>query len=321
MTATRELDVVCFGEAIVDFYPEPAGGGLDEVDLFRRHLGGSPANVAVTLARLGLASGLVTLVGADPFGRYLLTQLARAGVDAAGVGTHRTARTGITFVGVGPAGERSYTFYRHPSADMLLAPVDLAGGVVTRGHVFHFGSSTLAREPARAATLSALAEAREAGCLVACDPNFRPHLWAEVAEAPALIRQTLADCDIAKVADEEAPALVGQSEPEAAARALRELGVRLAIVSLGARGCYFEGPTGAGYVPGERVAVVDTSGAGDAFMAGLLAALVPHLKEAPLDRLEAALLRAACAEGNRLGALACTRLGATAALAVPPRGA
>src|SRR5262245_59373605 len=199
----RDLDVVCFGGAIVDFFPARTGVPLAEVETFHRHLGGAPANVAVGLARLGLRSALVTLVGADEFGRFIRAELLREGVDVSGVGTHRTARTGVTFVAVGPSGERSFTFYRHPSADPLVAPVDVDAQLLARGRVFHFGSSTLAREPARSATLAALAEAREAGCLVSCDPNWRPHLWADPGEAPALIRQTLADCHLAKVSDDE----------------------------------------------------------------------------------------------------------------------
>src|SRR5262249_10359544 len=221
---------------------------------------------------------------------------------------------GVTFVAVEPAGERSFTFYRHPSADMLLAPVDVDHGVVARADGFHFGSSTLAREPARSALLSALADAREAGCLVSCDPNFRPHLWADPGPAPALIRQTLADCDVVKVSDDELTALLGITDTEAAARALRELGVTLAIVSLGARGCYFEAPGGSGYVPGHKVQVVDTTGAGDGFMAGLWARLLPQVRASALAKLDREVLASACAYANQIGALACTKLGATTAL-------
>jgi len=311
---SRDLDVVCFGEAIVDFFPERAGVPLAEVETFHRHLGGAPANVAVGLSRLGVRSALVTLVGADEFGRFARAQLSREGVDVTGVGTHPTARTAVTFVAVGPEGERTFTFYRHPSADMMVAPVDVDRALIARARLFHFGSSTLACEPARSATLSALASAREAGALVSCDPNFRLHLWADAAEAAALIRQTLADCDIVKLSSDELALLCGTNEAEPAAQALRERGTGLVIVSQGAGGCYFDGPGGSGHVTGERVPVVDVTGAGDGFMAGLLSALLPHLHDAPLAGLSQGAIASACARANRAGALTCTRFGAQTAL-------
>jgi fructokinase len=314
LTPSFALDVVCFGEALVDFFPDRPGVPLAEVETFHRHLGGAPANVAVGLARLGLTSGLVTLVGADEFGRFVRSQLSADRVDVLGVGMHRTARTGVTFVAVGPSGERSFTFYRNPSADMMIEAVDIGGGVARRGRVFHFGSSTLAREPARSATLSALADAREAGSLVSCDPNWRPHLWSEPAEAPALIRQTLAECDVVKLSDDEIVPLFGASSPERAAAELRELGVTLAIISLGARGCYFQSPSGSGYAPGEKVQAVDTTGAGDGFMAGLWAGLLPTLAERSLAHLDTPTLTKTLALANRVGAFACTRFGASTAL-------
>src|SRR5262249_27701697 len=157
--------ILCFGETIVDFFPETRGVPLRDVARFERHLGGAPANVAVGLARLGVPSGLMTLVGADEFGAFLRNALEAEGGDPAGVGTHRTARTGITFVAVGPRGERSFLFFRHPSADQEIAISDVDPALIARARIFHYGSSTLAREPARAATLHAVRAARAAGCV------------------------------------------------------------------------------------------------------------------------------------------------------------
>src|SRR5262245_65759877 len=154
------VDVLSFGEVIVDFFPEVRGTLLRDVERFGRHVGGAPANVAVGLARLGVRAGLMTLVGADEFGAFLVAALEAEGVDTAGVGTHRTARTGITFVAVGPRGERSFLFYRHPSADQLVAEHDVDGALVAKARVLHYGSSTLPRAPARARTRKAPARAR-----------------------------------------------------------------------------------------------------------------------------------------------------------------
>lgn len=314
------LDVLSFGEVIVDFFPEEKGIHLRDAERFTRHLGGAPANVAVGLARLGLRTGLMSLVGADEFGAFLIEGLAREGVDTSGVGTHRTARTGITFVAVGPRGERSFLFYRFPSADLLVAEHDVDPAIVARARVFHLGSSTLSREPARAATFKALAAARAAGCVVSCDPNLRMHIWPDPTEAEAQLRAALAMTDIVKISDDELAPVVGTDDVEAGARALRALGISLVVVTLGERGCYFDGAAaGTGWVRGQRVEVVDTTGAGDGFVAGLLCALMPALRRGarPRDRvpeLGAPAVEAACALANRVAARVVTRFGATAAL-------
>jgi fructokinase len=310
------LDVLCFGEVIVDFFPERQGIPLRQAERFVRHLGGAPANVAVGLARLGARPGLMTLVGTDDFGQFLLDGLTAEGVDVAGVGTHRTARTGVTFVAVGLRGERSFLFYRHPSADQLIAEHDVDPEVIGRARVLHYGSSTLSREPARSATLRALELARRAGCVVSCDPNLRPHLWENLADAQALLARTLAMTDVVKISDDELATVVGTHDVEGGARELRARGVGLVVVTLGERGCYFDGAAcGSGWVRGVRVEVVDTTGAGDGFVAGLLVALLPSLAGGAMPAAAPRqIVEAACALANRVAARVVTRFGATAAL-------
>jgi fructokinase len=312
----RELDLLSFGEVIVDFFPERQGIALRDAERFVRHLGGAPSNVAVSMARLGGRAGLMTLVGADEFGAYLRSALEQEGVDTAAVGMHRTARTGITFVAVGPRGERSFTFYRHPSADTLISEHDVDPALIARATVFHFGSSTLSREPCRAATLKALAAARAAGCVVSCDPNLRLHIWPDPSEAAELVRQSLAQVDVLKISDDELQTVIGQTDVAAAGRALRALGPSLVVITLGERGCYYDGAAcGTGWVRGVRVEVVDTTGAGDGFVGGLLVELVPSFASGVRPQaLERAPVEAACAFANRVAARVVTRFGATAAL-------
>ena len=314
------IDVLSFGEVIVDFFPEQRGIHLRDAERFTRHLGGAPSNVAVGLARLGVHAGLMTLVGADEFGAFLLRGLEAEGVDVAGVGTHRTARTGITFVAVGPRGERSFLFYRHPSADQLISEHDVDPAIIARSRVFHYGSSTLSREPARGATRRALAAARDAGCVISCDPNLRLHLWSDPAEAGAVLRETLPLTEVVKISDDELAQVVGTSDPEAGARALRELGVDLAVVTLGERGCYYDGRrAGQGHVRGHRVDAIDTTGAGDGFVAGLLTALLPAIAAGVRPGgFDTETVETACSLANRVAARVVTRFGATAAL--PRRG-
>jgi fructokinase len=315
-TGARELDILSFGEVIVDFFPERQGIALRDAERFVRHLGGAPSNVVVGVSRLGGRAGLMTLVGADEFGAYLLGALEKERVDVRGVGTHRTARTGITFVAVGPRGERSFTFYRHPSADQLIAEHDVDPACIARARVIHHGSSTLSREPARSATRKAIAIAREAGCIVSCDPNLRMHIWTDPSEAAALVRETLSHTDLVKISDEELAAVVGESDVERGARAIRALGPGLVVVTLGERGCYFDGAAcGTGWARGLPVTAIDTTGAGDGFVAGLLAelqgAFAAGARPATVDR---PTVEAACAFANRVAARVVTRFGATAAL-------
>jgi fructokinase len=312
-----DLDVLCFGEALLDFFPEKPGVPLVDCDVFHRHLGGAPCNVAVGLARTGARAGLMTLVGPDEFGAFVRRALAEEGIDTAGVGVHRTAKTGVTFVSVGAGGERSFLFFRHPSADQMITADDVDPQVIARARVLHVGSSTLSREPARAATLRAVELARAAGRWVSSDPNWRAHLWADPREAAPLVTQLLSQCEIVKISDDELPPLVGTSDVEEGARRLRALGCGLVVITLGARGCHFSTAAGSGHVPGERVTVVDSTGAGDAFTAGLLGVLAPKLDGRGIAGLGSDLIGQACRQGNHLGAQVVTRLGATAGL---PRG-
>jgi fructokinase len=316
---TRDLDVLSFGEALVDFFPERPGIPLAECDVFHRQLGGAPANVAVGLARLGARTGLMTLVGPDDFGKFVRDRLQQEGIDVRGVGVHRTAKTGVTFVAVGAHGERSFLFFRHPSADQMIAEHDVDAALIAATRILHVGSSTLCREPARAATRRAIAIAKQAGCLLSTDPNWRPHLWEDPGEAAPLLRSLLADFDIVKISDDELEPLAGTADPEAGAAYLRGLGCGLVVVTLGARGCFFASAAGSDWLPGERVQVVDSTGAGDGFVAGLLATLAPRLREVnEVGELGLAEIRAACKVANHVGARVVTRLGATTGL--PARG-
>jgi fructokinase len=311
----RDLDVLSFGEALVDFFPERPGIALAECDVFHRQLGGAPANVAVGLARLGAKVGLMTLVGPDAFGTFVRDRLAAEGIDVSGVGVHRTAKTGVTFVAVGAHGERSFLFFRHPSADQMIAAHDVDEAILQRARVLHVGSSTLAREPSRAATLKALTAAKRAGCLISTDPNWRAHLWENPAEAAPMLQSLVAQCDLVKISDDELAPLTGVTDPEAGAKKLRALGPALVVVTLGARGCYVEHAAGCDWLAGERVDVVDTTGAGDGFVAGMLATLAPLFRDGkrPAD-LTLDEIREACRNGNKIGAAVVTKLGATSGL-------
>jgi fructokinase len=320
-------DAVVFGEALVDLFPETPGVPLEDVERFVRHPGGAPCNFAIGLVRQGIPTALVTQVGPDAFGRFIKKRLAAEGVAIDGISSHKTARTGVTFVSVAHDGERSFLFYRHPSADMLITPAEVPPPLINRGRLFHFGSSTLSREPSRAATLHALEVARKQRerRLISCDLNLRPHLWPEIKEAPPLLRKVLAGCDVVKLTDDELPLLCGTESVEAGAALVRGLGAQVVVVTMGERGAYLDAPQGTAYFAAEPVAVVDRTGAGDAFSAGLLATLLvclsgpgpedlrQRLRELPMEAL-----KRACSHGSHLASRVCSALGATAALPSTP---
>jgi fructokinase len=314
------LDCLCFGEALVDFFPTRPGSALADVERFQRQLGGAPTNMAVCLARAGLRAGVQTLVGPDAFGDFVLRALASEGVDVGAIGRHATAKTGVAFVAVAQDGARSFLFFRHPSADMAIEPAHVTREHIARAKLFHLGSSTLSREPSRAATLAAIEHAVALGRPISIDPNLRPHLWSDLEEARTLLRPILSRAAMVKISDDElgpllAVSLEGRDPIDAAeegARLLRGLGCGIAIVTLGARGAWFDAPSGRGHVPAIPTKIVDATGAGDAFVAGFWAALVDVLRadgrvhDLPRDRIEAAVVN-----GCRLGAEAVSAIGAT----------
>ena len=300
-----DLDVLCLGEALVDLLPDRRGR-LEDCDRFEVCSGGAPANVATGLARLGVRVGFRGVVGDDPFGRLLARRLGEEGVTCA----FRFAPerpTGLWFVALDARGER--TFFSPNarfSADKLVAPADVDRALLARARWLHCGSSAHLTSEGRAALRAAVTAARELGTLVSFDPNVRLHLWDDVAPLRALVADVLPCCDLAKVSDDEAELCTGTADPERAAARLVELGVGLACVTLGERGALLRRGDDVVRVPAERVEVVDTTGAGDAFVAGLLAALArwPSMSAPELERAAAFACRVAARVVERVGAVA-----------------
>ena len=156
------MSIVCFGELLIDFVALESGVTVGEASGFQKAPGGAPANVAVAVARLGYPSAFLSQVGDDPFGHYLSDVLKADQVDVSGLKFSAEARTALAFVSLAEGGERSFVFYRHPSADMLMTPDDVALDVIDQASIFHFGSITLIGEPSRSATLAAVRTAARA---------------------------------------------------------------------------------------------------------------------------------------------------------------
>lgn len=309
----KRRDVVVFGEAIWDLFPRRAGETVSTRRIEVRHPGGAPANVARTLARLGVDVSLVTAVGDDALGDGMIDELHAAGVAIDHV-FRLPARTAVTFVEVARDGARRFLFYRHPSADMTLR-ASLLDPSAFRARFLHFGSSTLARSPSREATRRAIDLAARSGARLSLDLNVRRHLWPSRSALRREMISMMERVDVLKVSEEDAVAL-GVAPTLAGVRTmhLRRRRDRITFFTLGSRGAFgFWGERVLRTIA-PRVRVVDVTGAGDAFVAGSLAVLAP----AQLDRLDDAardvLLYRAARLGCALGARAVTRLGSTAAL-------
>jgi fructokinase len=303
--------VVCLGEALIDFVADVSGVTLEECPGFLKAAGGAPANVAAGLGRLGAAARFVGKVGDDAFGRFLRDTLAAEGVDTRPMQFDASARTGLAFVSLTREGERDFLFYRSPSADMLLRPEEIPADLFADARGYHFGSITLIAEPSRSATLRAAEIARAAGCVLSYDPNLRPPLWDNLERARVEILAALPLADVVKINEEELEFLFPGTDPARGAAELLARGPSLVLITLGAAGCYYRTAASGETVAGFTVPVVDTTGAGDGFVAGLLAELPP---DAPPGALPAAELRRILRYANACGALTCTRKGAIPAL-------
>ena len=294
--------IVCVGETFVDLLGEPELSDLGASEFFRRAAGGAVSNVAIGIARLGGSVAFVGAVGRDPFGKFLVRTLAHENVDVDGVRTV-DAPTSLIFVTRGREGAREFYPVGTPGADVLLTPEDLDAAALRKAKCIHFGGVTLAGQPGRDACLAAAAIGRE-HALVTFDPNPRPAIFSSVGEMRSVLLAACEAAHLVKASDEDLDALgIADRDP---AKLLRGC-ARAAVITMGARGCRWATADGhSGEARSPRVDVVDTTGAGDAFMAALVWRLCEHHKcDISSDAIAGAARWATAA-----GALACARVGA-----------
>ncbi|WP_327668989.1 MULTISPECIES: 5-dehydro-2-deoxygluconokinase [unclassified Streptomyces] len=260
------FDVLTMGRVGVDVYPLQTGVGLAEVSTFGKYLGGSPTNVAVAAARYGRRASVITKTGADPFGDFVRTSLAGYGVDASFVGTSDVAPTPVTFCEIFPPDDFPLYFYRLPKApDLDIRPDDLDLDAVAAARIFWMTGTGLSEEPSRSATLAALQHRAKRGTTV-FDLDWRPMFWKDTAQARVYYREALAHTTVAVGNLDECEIATGEREPRAAATALLDAGVELAVVKQGPKGVLAMDRGGAvAELPPVPVDVVNGLGAGDAF--------------------------------------------------------
>lgn len=310
MEQKRGYDVVSVGEVLVDLIA-PDAADLLHAERFLRAAGGAPANVAVAVARLGGTSGLVSALGDDAFGHYLRELLQQDGVDTRAVKTV-TAPTTVALVARNDGGIPDFVFYR--GSDRELRAEDIPRQFLAQSGFVYLSSMALMTETSRAATMAAAAIAHDVNTLVSVDPNLRPSSWPSMPIARDRIGELLAVADVVKVNDEEARLLTGKTDPQEALPCIGRTEA-LAIMTLGAGGCLWRWHSDVGHVTSPAIAVVDTTGAGDAFMGALLASLsASGVTAASFDSLDPETVARCCRAATAAGALACTKPGAMAAL-------
>lgn len=308
--------IVCFGEALVDFIGDPDAESHGE-HVFHQHAGGAPANAAVAVARLGGRSEFVGMFGQDMFGDFLLERLSVAGVSTRYAVRTSAAKTALAFIALDARGERSFSFYRPPAADLLFRAEHFSDDCFAQAAVFHVCSNSLTEEPIAQTTLQGMARARQHGALVSIDLNLRPSLWPHDVDPLPRLWQALRAADLVKLAADELAYLMARDRGEAAVIDELLRSARAVVVTDGAAPVRWFARGRNGTLPAFGVAAVDTTAAGDAFIGGLLFVLAERdITAARLDALladEAAWARAlrfaaAC------GALTVTRHGAFAAM-------
>ena len=305
-------EVTCVGEALIDFLSTSAAAGLEHAAGFLKAAGGAPANVAVGLARLGTRSAFVGKVGDDPFGHFIAAELRRLGVDINGLRFDRARRTRLAFVSFTADGERDFAFWENHPADLELRFRDIDLPHVLRSRIVHISSFMLISGSTRKALLKLARAAGSHGCLVSFDPNLRLSLWPSKQRARETLLEMTRRSSILRLNGEEARFLTGINNSMRAAERLRAAGPDLVVITEGGKGCYFQTALHDGDVPGFRVPAKDTTGCGDAFLAGLLHGIVAR-GAAPGD-LGSDDLREICRFGNAVGALVATESGAMAAM-------
>lgn len=311
----KKYDVVALGEILIDF--TFAGTNSDGKKLYEENPGGAPANCVSAVAKLGGKGAFIGMTGRDSFGEDVRRVLEGLKVDTSGMRYTDSQHTTLAFVSLDPNGERHFSFCRNPGADTQIRPEDLDEEILKNARIFHIGSLSLTDEPAKTATLTAIEIVKKAGGLISYDPNYRANLWHGRSDAIPLMKSIFPFADTVKVSDEELALLFGkETGVEDGGNKILDLGARLAMITLGAKGVYYAAKLPdksriSGTIGCADVKVVDTTGAGDSFTGGMLYRLTR--RENPLAFTKAEL-ESDLQFANTVASICVTRRGAIPAL-------
>lgn len=307
---SRKFDVTALGELLIDFTEN--GSSSQGNPLMEANPGGAPCNVLSMLQKLGKQTAFIGKVGKDMFGRQLRQAVESVGIDTKNLVEDEEVHTTLAFVHTYPDGDRDFSFYRNPGADMMLAKEEIQEDLIRDSKVFHFGTLSSTHDGVREATRYAIDVAKEAGCVISFDPNLRPPLWKTLEDARKEIEYGLSKADILKISDNEIEFICGTSDYDKGAEMLIEkYNIPLICVTLGKAGsrAYYKGMSVD--VPGFiQKNTIETTGAGDTFCACMIHAVLEHgLDNFTRDNLEEMLTFA-----NAAASLITTRKGALAVM-------
>lgn len=262
--------LLAIGEALIDFIPEERGKAMKDVCGFRPAVGGAPANVCGAFCKLGGVSEMITQLGADPFGDKIAEEFVRYQIGTSHVLRTTKANTSLAFVALKEDGNREFSFYRKPGADMLMEPEVVEKSWFEHAFALHFCSVSLGNFPMKEAHRRAIVYAKEAGALISFDPNIRLALWEQPKELKKAILEFLPMAHILKISDEEIEFITGKKTVEEALEQLFVGNVEMVIYTKGADGAECYTKKAKAQVAGHQVKAKDTTGAGDAFMGSFL---------------------------------------------------
>lgn len=305
------FDVLALGEILIDFTPN--GTNEQGMALFSRNPGGAPANVLAMVARLGGKTAFIGKVGRDEFGSFLRQTLQENSINIEGLMEDQNIPTTLAVVQLDQRGERSFTFYRKPGADMRLTWDEVRKNLIGQCKIFHFGSVSMTDEPCHEATIKAAEEARKNGCIISFDPNYRPKLWRCEKEALKAIKQGVTLADILKVSEDELQFLTNETDIKRGSKQLLNQGPSIVLVSLGEKGAFYRNSAGYGLIPAFNVKAIDATGAGDAFLGAVRYSLCGSEKD-NLATMPKERLKQIVAFANAAGGLTTTRRGAIPAM-------
>lgn len=302
----KNYDVIALGELLIDMTDNGMSGQGNT--LFEANPGGAPCNVLAMLTKLGYKTGFIGKVGEDLFGRKLKAVLEEVGIDTANLCVDKDARTTMAFVETKADGDRDFSFYRNPGADMQLRKEDIKAELLTQTRLFHFGTLSMTHDEVREATKFAVAYAKEQGAVISFDPNIREPLWKSMDLAREQVEYGLGMCDILKISDNEIVWLTGEEDYSAGVRKIKErYDIPLILVSMGKEGsrAYYKNTMveRAAFVQKDTI---ETTGAGDTFMACVLHKVL----QVGLDAFTEGQLEEMLTFANAAASLVTTRKGA-----------
>lgn len=257
------------GEALIDFIPSETGCDFGNVKSFSPKVGGAPANVLGAFAKLGGKTQLITQLGNDPFGDKIVNELAGFNIGLDNVLLTDRANTALAFVSLANDGNRTFSFYRNPSADMLYNAENIREEMFEDCYALHFCSVSLGNFPMKEAHEKAIELAKKQGAIISFDPNIRFPLWNDKRKLKEAIDEFLSSADIIKISDEEIEFITGTNDIEKGSKMLLE-NAKIVLCTCGAEGAYAFTKNAGVYVPSKKVKAVDTTGAGDAFNGSFL---------------------------------------------------